>query len=92
MAGSSKRGNKSKKEVMENNFEVYTTSNPAQVRILILRWERDCGHKEDEIENQENEMEFIMIVWNSLTIMGIEEDTCPFFTSLSTLTGHLNVS
>ena len=57
--GPSKRGRKTKKEVMENIFDLYAAGNPPQVCNTIQGWERESSHKEEDMEQQEATMDFI---------------------------------
>ena len=50
---------KTRKEVMENIFDIYVAGNPPQVRNIIQGWERESNQKEEDIEQQEATMDFI---------------------------------
>ena len=59
--GISKRGRRLKKEIMENLFEVYAAGNSLQIRNVIHGWERESDSKEEDIEVQEENMDFVFV-------------------------------
>ena len=59
MVGPSKRGRKTNKEITENLFEAYSIGNPSQIRNSIQGWERETNSYEEDIEGQEESMDFV---------------------------------
>ena len=59
MADPSKRGRKTKKKIMENLLEAYSVGNPPQIRNVIQGWERESNSNEEDIEVQEENMDFV---------------------------------
>ena len=48
-----------KTEIMENILEVYSADNPRQIQNVIQGWERESNSKEEDIEAQEENMDFV---------------------------------